>query len=1032
MMNRPLIKKSLPAALLPVFYVMLMSAGASAIVSPRGGGELPEGFRAAKEKDSRAFLPGRGWIDRAASVRAASMGAFSTGTQSNTALSGTMRVPVIGGLYTNYVGHPLQSLPLLQVELFDGPWSTGTVREYFQEASKGLFNVTGEVYGWVELANNEDYYVVYPTAGTTVGVSRTDEFIAEAVAGVDDEVDFGEYDNDGPDGIPNSGDDDGYVDVLVLVHPTFGAECTSNYNHMWSHSFQYSLWDGLPGGALSTDDPSANGGMILVDDYIMAPTVSCDTGLIEIGVFCHEMGHSIGLPDLYDSYGSYGIGYWGLMGSGNWNTPESPAHPCGWSKEQLGWVEVVEIGWESVQYDLQPVIQSGEVIRLDTPAGRFRRTYPPTPALGWAMVCGYGMEEAEYRVWPGDAGYGNLWDETISRTFRFNGSGPVTLEYYVETHLEQYYDFAYLLLSLSTTTQVETLAVYTGLNTFTLETIDLSPYLHDSGFEYEYTLTFNMVTDFNYSDEDGRFNSAPARALLVDNVSVEGGGEDYFADFEQDAGGWQETSPPSEYFIVENRTRTGFDAHLPGQGLLIWHAENSIANSFLGNSGGSSNRQTRGVVLEEADGNYDLLAGINTGDQGDPWPGSSGNRNYHVFTWPSSDDNNGAPTPVSITGIFDGSGLFKAGMPAPTVTSIYPSEVVKVAEDTLYFDIRGTDILYGAMCSISRMEQSVEADSVEWLGENRIIARFGVNGLYSGEWDITVTSGDGQLGTLENGLTINSTIISADVESGLEYIRPFWFVSPADILVGSLIFRSEAGGPFIQQGDTLRSVTGGFEYLDENVVPGTAYRYSIRVIYDTVPEDFVFSGEYTTIDHDFQIIASDVQTGLFYLRPVWLISPVDDLVGSLIYRSDDGGTFAQLGDTLRSVTGGFEYLDESVVPGTAYRYGVKIIYGYTEEEFTIAGVYSIEDYDFHVMGQYPNPFSQSTKIVFFTPDRRMVTIRLYDVSGRLVDDLGAVQYDRGTHEATWSPDPGKVASGVYFCAVATGQGTTTLKIVLVR
>jgi len=545
-------------------------------------------------------------------------------------------------------------------------------------------------------------------------------------------------------------------------------------------------------------------------------------------------------------------------------------------------------------------------------------------------------------------------------------------------------------------------------------------------------ISFALVTDYNFSDEDGNFNSAPARALLVDNVRITGGGEDYFTDFEEDMGGWQDTSPPPEYFIVENRTRTGFDAHLPGQGLLIWHAESSIANSYVGNTGGSSNRQTRGVVLEEADGRYDLLNGSNMGDRGDPWPGMSQNRNFASITWPSSGDNNGDPTPVSVTGINNGSGLFKAGMPAPTVTSIDPPEIDKGAEDTLYFDIRGTGILYGAGCSISRMDQAVRADSVEWLGENRIIARFGVNGLYSGEWDVTVTSGDGQQGTLDDGLTIFSTIISADVETGLEHIMPFWFVSPTDGLIGSLIFRSGAGGPFIQQGDTLRSATGGFEYLDENVVPGTAYRYSIRVIYEMLHEDFVFSGEYTTIDHDFQVIASDVQAGLFYLRPVWLVSPLDDLVGSLIFRSDAGSPFTQLSDTLRSETGGFEYLDENVGPGVAFRYSAKLIYEYTEEEFIFPGVYSIDDHDFHIIGQNPNPFSEETKIIFFTPDRRTVTIRFYDVSGRLVDDLGAVQYDRGTHEAEWNPAPGKIASGMYFCTVTAGQGTTTLKLVLVR
>lgn len=929
----------MPAALLPAFYMVLFTGGASAIVSPRGGGELPEGFRVAKEKDPRAFMPRRGWIGKAASVRtAAAMAVFSTGAPSRTALAGTMRIPVIGGIYSDFSGQP-QDLATLQIELFDGPWTTGTMADYYSESSSGLFDVTGDVYGWVYLAWDEDYYVGFIGQGITPGLSNTDEMIEEGVAGVDGTVDFGIYDNDGPDGIPNSGDDDGYVDVLMVVHPTFGAEC-NNSLHIWSHSWQYSLWDGVIGGPLETNDPAAGGGVILIDDYIVAPTVSCDNGLIEIGVFCHELGHTIGLPDLYDDkhpFG-FGIGYWGLMGSGNWNTPESPAHPCGWSKEQLGWVTVTDIGWNPVQRELLPVIQSDEVIRLVTPTKRFRRTTPPAAPLGRGLVCGYSTADADFREWPDGAGYGNFWNESMSRSFVFDGTLPVTLDYYIETDIEDDYDFAYTILRSPDGSEDETLAVYTGINALSLVSIDLSAYLQDPVFDNGYVISFAFVSDFNYSDEDGWYDSAPSRALLVDNVRVRGGGEDYFTDFEEDVGGWRDTSPPAEYFLVENRTRIGFDANLPGEGLLIWHAESSIAYSKLGNSGGLSNTQTRGLVLEEADGNYDLLnpAG-NAGDSGDPWQGSTANRNFASLTIPSSRDNGGHPTPVSVTGISNGSGLFVAGMPALIVTSIDPVDIDKAAADTVYFDIRGSGILYGAQCSITKKGQTIHSDSVCWFGENRIIARFGVTGLYAGEWDVNVTSGDGQQAVLESGLTVQSTIIAVDVEIGLSYIMP-----------------------------------------------------------------------------------------------VWLVSPVDGLVGSLVYRSDDGGLFAQLGDTLKSEAGGFEYVDDSVIPGIVYRYSAKVIYESVEEEYAFSGEYSIEDRGFHVIGNYPNPFRESTKIVFFMPDRRMVQIRFYDVFGRLVDDLGAIPYGRGTHEITWDPEPGKIASGVYFCSVAAGQGSATIKIVIIR
>lgn len=65
-----------------------------------------------------------------------------------------------------------------------------------------------------------------------------------------------------------------------------------------------------------------------------------------IGVPCHELGHDMGLPDLYDlTCVSQGIGGWGLMGYGGWGTAAgdshlgaTPTHLCAWSKDQLGFV----------------------------------------------------------------------------------------------------------------------------------------------------------------------------------------------------------------------------------------------------------------------------------------------------------------------------------------------------------------------------------------------------------------------------------------------------------------------------------------------------------------------------------------------------------------------------------------------------------------------------------------------------------------------------------------------------------------------
>src|SRR5690606_41439858 len=55
---------------------------------------------------------------------------------------------------------------------------------------------------------------------------RLGQYIRELLEELDARgVDWGLFDNDGPDGIPNSGDDDGFVDVLAVFHPEIGNEC---------------------------------------------------------------------------------------------------------------------------------------------------------------------------------------------------------------------------------------------------------------------------------------------------------------------------------------------------------------------------------------------------------------------------------------------------------------------------------------------------------------------------------------------------------------------------------------------------------------------------------------------------------------------------------------------------------------------------------------------------------------------------------------------------------------------------------------
>lgn len=266
----------------------------------------------------------------------------------------SIKVPVIVGKFAN-TGEDEWPIQELQKELFDGPWPTGTMRDYYLEVSYGQFEIKGTVYGWYQVSHDDTYYEGNQTKPYDNGFIPPPRgiggFLKEILDLADPDIDFGQFDNDGPDGIPNSGDDSGVVDALIVVHAGGGGEYGGP--EIWSHRSKYSAWWNSP---YTTNDPSANGGYIRIEDYTVQPAISSDGRMIEIGVFCHEFGHILGLPDLYDlDESSEGIGHWGLMGSGNWNQPSSPAHMCAWSKEQLGWISPVVLYENMVEVNIPEV-----------------------------------------------------------------------------------------------------------------------------------------------------------------------------------------------------------------------------------------------------------------------------------------------------------------------------------------------------------------------------------------------------------------------------------------------------------------------------------------------------------------------------------------------------------------------------------------------------------------------------------------------------------------------------------------------------
>jgi len=196
---------------------------------------------------------------------------------------------------------------------------TGSMHDFYLENSYGQFFIQGQIFGWFRAPNTYAYY-----EGGDDGLnSRVRNLVRDCVLKADSAgADFSDFDHDG----------DGFCDGVLVAHAGAGAE-TGAFG-IWSHAWT------IP-SPLNLDG-------VTVSNYNINPEESSGGGPSTIGVFCHEYGHFLGLPDLYDiDYEpptSDGVGEWSLMAGGSWNGGGArPSHFDAYSKDYLGFVNVIDL-----------------------------------------------------------------------------------------------------------------------------------------------------------------------------------------------------------------------------------------------------------------------------------------------------------------------------------------------------------------------------------------------------------------------------------------------------------------------------------------------------------------------------------------------------------------------------------------------------------------------------------------------------------------------------------------------------------------
>ncbi len=233
---------------------------------------------------------------------------------------------------------------MLNQEGYSENGNIGSVNDYFVDASNGKFHPKFDVVGPYCLPQKRAYY-----GGNEDPLDFRSDDLRPAHQTVDacnlasaDGVDFSKYDNDG----------DGVLDLVFIVYAGHNPAEGGPDEAIWPHQ-----WDIHPGKNITQKDyPTYNNTRLV--SYACTSELQGAAGaqMCNIGTFCHEFGHALGLPDWYDTTGgaSFGMSWASIMNSGSYlNNSRTPPTYNIVERWLLGWAfpkEITETGYYEMEH----------------------------------------------------------------------------------------------------------------------------------------------------------------------------------------------------------------------------------------------------------------------------------------------------------------------------------------------------------------------------------------------------------------------------------------------------------------------------------------------------------------------------------------------------------------------------------------------------------------------------------------------------------------------------------------------------------
>ncbi len=505
--------------------------------------------------------------------------------------------------------------------LFSDTAGDVSMRNFYKELSSNRYTVNGEVTDWVTVPGSGNYYgqnycggIVCARTWLFVRDSVNAWYNAQVAAGkTADQINaelakFDVWDRYDYDGDGNFNEPDGYIDHFQSVHAGEGEETGGGAlgtDAIWSHRW-YAFYNLIGAAGPSVDgQPNLFGGLQIggskywIGDYTVEP----ENG--GVGVFSHEFGHDLGLPDLYDTSGNTGgaensTGFWTLYSSGSYGSSGKPEDGIGTEPIHMSALEKLSLGWSNFE-----VVGPGKSVstKLGPANTNTKQTQQLVVVLPDKKV-DFNVGTPKTGSYFYYSGAGNNLDNSMTRSVSLP-AGAVSLSAQVRYDIELDWDYAYLTVNgnpvatnLSTNTDPNGQNFGNGITGTSSGWVNLTADL--SAFAGQtVTLGFRYWTDV----------ATVGDGISIDDIAITGqtadGGETdpgwaykgfirtngtvtksftnaYFAEY-RNYRGYDESLKTGPYNFGFGDTKPNWVEHFPYQdGLLVWYYDTSFDDNNVG------------------------------------------------------------------------------------------------------------------------------------------------------------------------------------------------------------------------------------------------------------------------------------------------------------------------------------------------------------------------------------------------------------------------------------------------------------------